>query len=76
MSPIEKITQDALALPSNLKVELVEKLIASLECNIDEQTQSAWIAQAKQRRDEIVNRTVQTIPGDKALAQVRQILEQ
>ncbi len=38
MSPIEKITRDALALPSNLKVELVEKLIASLEFNIDEQT--------------------------------------
>ena len=36
---------------------------------------SAWIAKANQRKDEICNAKVQAIPGDKALAQVRQILE-
>lgn len=75
MLPIEKITQEALALPSNLKVQLVEKLIESLESNIDEEVQSVWIAEAKQRRNEIMNGEVQAIPGDEALAQVRQILK-
>lgn len=75
MSPIEKITQEALALPSDLKIQLVDKLIESLESNIDEKVQSAWIAEAKQRQNEIINSEVQVIPGDEALAQVRQILK-
>lgn len=75
MSPIDKITQEALALPTDLKVQLVEQLIESLESNIDEQIQSAWIAEAKQRRDEIINGSVEVIPGDEVLAQVRQIIE-
>ena len=74
MLPIEKITQEALALPSDLKAQLVEQLIESLESNIDEQVQSDRIAEAKQRRDEVIDGTVQVIPGDEALARVRQIL--
>lgn len=74
MSPIEQITQEALALPNDLKLQLVEKLIESLESNVDGEVQSAWITEAKQRRDEIRNGIVQGIPGDEALAQVRQIL--
>ncbi len=75
MSPIDKITQEALALSTDLKVQLVEQLIESLESNIDEQVQSAWINEVKQRRDEIVNGMVETIPGDEALAKVRRIIE-
>ena len=75
MSPIDKITQEALALPKDLKIQLVEQLMESLESNIDEQIQSAWIAEVKQRRDEIIKGMVEVIPGDEALAQVRQIIE-
>ncbi len=75
MLPIEKITKEALALPRDLKVQLVEQLIESLESNIDEQIQSAWIAEAKQRKEEIINGSVKAIPGDEALAQVRQIIK-
>ena len=75
MSPIDKITQEALALPTDLKVQLVEQLIESLESNINEQVQSAWITEAKQRRDEIINDSVGVIPGDEALERVRQIIE-
>ena len=75
MSSLEKITQEALALPSDLKLQLGEQLIASLEPKIDEPIQSAWIAEVKKRRDEIINGTVQAIPGDEALAQVRSMLE-
>ena len=75
MSPIDKITQEALALPKDLKIQLVEQLMESLESNIDEQIQSAWIGEVKQRRDEIIKGMVEVIPGDEALAQVRQIIE-
>ena len=75
MSPIDKITQEALALPTDLKVQLVEKLIESLEYKIDEQVQSACIIEVKRRRDEIISGMIQEIPGDEALKRVRQIIE-
>lgn len=75
MSTIDKITQEALALPKDLKIQLVEQLMESLESNIDEQIQSAWITEVKKRRDEIIKGMVEVIPGDEALAKVRQIIE-
>ncbi|MBJ7298678.1 MAG: acyl-protein synthetase, partial [Dolichospermum sp.] len=35
-----------------------------------------WNIEAKKRRDEIRNHTVESIPGELALSQVRRILEQ
>ena len=69
---IDQLTQEALSLPSDLRLQLVEKLLASLE--VDDSIQSEWLAEAEQRRDDIRNGLVQPIPGDEALAQVRQLL--
>jgi len=38
MSPIDKVIQDALALPENFKVQLIKQLAESLEPNIEEQS--------------------------------------
>lgn len=70
---IDQVMSEALALPNNLKIQLVEELLASLE-TIDEAIQAEWIAEAQRRRDEILNGTVQAIPGDEALAQARNLL--
>jgi len=51
-------------------VLLVEKLIESLEFDVDETIQTLWIAEAKQRRDEIRTGIVQPIPGEEALSQI------
>ncbi|WP_390903872.1 addiction module protein [Trichothermofontia sichuanensis] len=37
--------------------------------------QAVWVTEAKKRRDEIRDGSVQPIPGDEALAQVRRLLE-
>ncbi|MDJ0675395.1 MAG: addiction module protein [Calothrix sp. MO_167.B42] len=76
MLPIEQLTEEALALPNELKVALVEKLLDSLTYNIEPNIQTAWISEAKQRRDEILNGIVKPIPGEEALAEVRRLLEQ
>ncbi|AFY47070.1 Putative addiction module component [Nostoc sp. PCC 7524] len=46
------------------------------EFDTDPTIQAAWTTEAKRRRDEIRNGSVQAIPGDDGLAQVRQLLEQ
>ena len=75
MLSVEELIQEALSLPSSSRVFLVEKLIESLESDIDENIQKNWNTEAKKRRDEIRNHTVEPISGEIALAQIRQILE-
>ncbi|MBE9251350.1 addiction module protein [Dolichospermum sp. LEGE 00240] len=75
MLSVEELIYEALSLPSSSRVFLVEKLIESLESDIDENIQKSWNTEAKKRRDEIRNLMVEPISGEIALAQIRQILE-
>ena len=68
---IEQLTQEALSLPKDLRLQLVEKLLDSLE--VDESIQSEWLVEAEKRRNEIRNGLVKPISGEEALAKVRQI---
>lgn len=74
MLSIEQLTQEVLALPSASRALLAEKLIESLEFDIDPQIQTTWINEATKRRDEILSCVVQPIEGEDALAQVRRLL--
>jgi putative addiction module component (TIGR02574 family) len=75
MRSLEKLTQELLSLPNAERALLAEKLVESLEFDIDPEIQAAWTTEAKKRRDEIKNGSIQTIPGDEALAQARKLLE-
>lgn len=76
MRSIEKLTEEILSLPSAARALLAEKIVESLEFDTDPSIQSAWTSEARRRRDEIRNGSVQPITGDEALAQVRRLLEQ
>jgi len=76
MLSIEQLTQEALSLPSVSRALLAEKLIESLEFDLDPAVQAGWATEAKKRRDEVRSDAVQPIAGEEALAQVRQLLEQ
>ncbi|MEW5858849.1 MAG: addiction module protein [Cyanobacteriota bacterium] len=76
MLSIEQLMEEALSLPSASRALLAEKLVESLEFDVDETIQTLWTTEAKTRRDEIRSGVVQTIPGEEALAQVRRLLEQ
>ncbi|KAM3098632.1 addiction module protein [Phormidesmis sp. 146-12] len=72
MKSIKELTEELLSLPSASRALLAEKLVESLEFDTDLAIQTAWILEAKRRRDEVRNGSVQTIAGEDALAQVRQ----
>lgn len=76
MRSIEQLTEEVLSLPSASRALLAEKLVESLELDTDPTIQAAWTTEAKRRRDEVRSGSVQPIPGEKALAQVRRLLEQ
>jgi putative addiction module component (TIGR02574 family) len=69
------LTKEILSLPSVSRALLAEKLVESLEFDTDSTIQTTWVTEVKRRRDEIRNGTVTPIPGEEALAQVRQLLE-
>ena len=75
MRSIEQLTKEVLSLPSISRADLAEKLVQSLEFDTDPVIQAAWVSEAKKRRDEVRHGTVEPIPGEEALAQVRQLLE-
>ena len=75
MRSIEQLTEEILSLPSASRAILADKLVESLEFDTDSTIQSIWVTEAKKRRDEVRDGSVQAIPGDQALAQVRRIIE-
>lgn len=75
MRSIEQLTAEILSLPSASRAILADKLVESLEFDIDPTLQTAWMSEAKRRRDEVRSNSIQPILGEEALAQVRQLLE-
>ena len=74
MLSVEELIQEALSLPNATRVFLVEKLIESLESDIDQNIQKSWNIEAKKRQDEIRNLMIEPISGEIALAQIRRIV--
>jgi len=72
---VEQITEEALSLPSDARALLADRLVESLDPAEDEDIRQLWINEACRRRDEVRNGRVHTIPGDVALAQVRQAIK-
>jgi hypothetical protein len=75
MRSIEQLTEELLALPNESRALLADKLVESLEFDTDSAIQAVWVTEAKRRRDEVRNGSIQPIPGEDALAQVRQLIE-
>jgi Putative addiction module component len=75
MRSIEQLTQEILSLPNGSRALLADKLVESLEFDTDSAIQTVWVTAAKSRRDEVLDGSVQPIPGEEALAQVRRLLE-
>ncbi len=74
MVSVEQVMKEALSLPSAWRAWLAEKLVESLEFDVDENLQTLWVNEAKKRRDEIRSSIVQPIPGEEGLARVRRLL--
>jgi Putative addiction module component len=75
MRTIEQLTEEILSLPSASRAILADKLVESLEFDTDSAIQADWVSEAKKRRDRVRDGSVETVLGEEALAQVRQLIE-
>lgn len=71
---LEKLTEQAMALPSESRARLADLLVESLEGDALGRIEELWIAEAKRRRDEVRSGIVKTVPGEEALRKVRDSL--
>lgn len=68
---IDQITDAALALSSEARALLADRLVESLDPLQDEEVQQLWAVEAQRRLDDVRSGRVKPIDGDEALARVR-----
>jgi len=66
-----KVFEEALSLPSDERVSLVEKLLTSLNLPIQEEIDQLWAEEAKRRVSQIEQGEVKLIPGNEVFAKIR-----
>ena len=76
MATLEEIFRDAMALPPDARAELTERLVESLAQDVSPEITSAQLAEVWRRISQVESGEVELIPGDEALAQVRNLLAQ
>ena len=76
MATSEEIFRDAMALPANARAELTERLVESLAQDISPEITEAQLAEVRRRIAQVEAGEVELIPGDEALARVRNLLAQ
>ena len=72
--PVEKITEVALALSSDARALLADRLVESLDPITDDAVRDIWAAEARRRLKEVQSGNVQAIPGDVVLDRVRSLI--
>jgi hypothetical protein len=72
MLTLEQLISEATALPDAGKAILIDKIVESMTGEIDRDILTG-VQKAQERLAEIDSGAVQTIPGDIALAQIRQL---
>jgi Putative addiction module component len=76
MLTLDQLILEATALPDDAKALLIDKIAESMTRQIDRDILTEGVKKAQERIAEIDSGAVQAIPGDIALAQIRQLSQQ
>jgi len=69
---LEQLTQEALSLPPDAKVALIELLLQSLD---NDEIDEVWINEAEKRHEELQTGKVKGLPADEVFRQLRKELK-
>ncbi|NQT09935.1 MAG: addiction module protein [Desulfobacteraceae bacterium] len=67
----DRVTEEALSLPADIRLNLVEKLITSLNLPIDEDIDRLWAEEAERRISQIEAGEVRLVPGEEVFSKIR-----
>ena len=67
----DRVTEEALSLPADARLGLVEKLLTSLNLPIDEEIDRLWAEEADRRITQIEAGEAKLIPGEEVFSKIR-----
>ena len=67
----EKVAQDAMDLPVEARIELVDRILASLNLPTRPEIARLWAEEAERRVGEIDRGEVELVPGEEVFAKIR-----
>jgi putative addiction module component (TIGR02574 family) len=70
---LQRIENEALHLPKKERVQLIQRLVLSLES--PSALTSDWLVEAQRRAMELDNGSVQAVPGDEVLSKARTLIK-
>ena len=74
MSLVEELSRKALSLSPEERVQLAEKLLATVQ-EVDTEVEATWDEEIKRRIAEIENGTAELIPAEEVFAEVRRLIK-
>jgi len=67
----DRVVEEALSLPADVRLGLVEKLLTSLNLPIDEEIDRLWAEEAERRVSQIEEGKIKLVPGEEVFARIR-----
>lgn len=67
----DRVIDEALSLPSNVRLSLIEKLLTSLNLPIDKEINRLWAEEAECRVSQIEKGKAKLVPGEEVFAKIR-----
>jgi putative addiction module component (TIGR02574 family) len=67
----DRVIEEALSLPAEARLNLIEKLLMSLNLPIDEEIDRLWAEEAERRVSQIEEGKIELVPGEKVFAKLR-----
>ncbi len=71
VSTNDRVVEEALSLPADVRMDLVEKLLRSLNLPVDEDIDRLWAEEAERRVAQIAEGKAELVPGEEVFAKIR-----
>lgn len=67
----DRVTEEALSLPADARLGLVEKLLASLNLPVDKEVDRLWAQEAERRIAQLEAGEAKLVPGEEVFSKIR-----
>lgn len=75
-SNLKQLTADAMKLPLRDRVQLAQRLVSTLDDEVEADAEELWFAEAKRRLEELRSGEVEGIDSEEAFRTAREALKQ
>ena len=67
----DRVIEEALSLPADVRISLIEKLLTSLNLPVDEEIDRLWAEEAERRVSQIEEGKAKLVPGEEVFTKIR-----